>query len=218
MQVRCERIIRSLLIGAVIAVGLSAASDATADGKTMARAGSEPGWVRHFPLWKVVPSKRFATLGEGVEQRTRWGVFVYRPPGEGGGQRPCVEAVNLSFHGTLTHGADCGPLSPPAGWPTYALTGMSFQYGEHGRRVGSTVLGMTLARNVRRVTMVFAPGPPVGSVTRELSTAQAAKARVHVFRYVVLSLPREACLRSVSGFDQLGNEVISAPSTNCPEP
>lgn len=175
---------------------------------------NEPAWVAEYPLWRAVPTSRFAVLGEGVVRTTRWGIYAYRPKGRNGAGRPCLEEVNLSFKGLYHDGASCGPLAPPAKMPVFTLSGSSYQYEGH-REVGEAVLGMALAPTVRRVMLELSPGPPVTRLTRQLSPRQAQKAEVEPFRYVTVTRPRDVCLRGVTAYDLAGNEVLSTPRNHC---
>src|SRR5215216_48194 len=67
-----------------------------------------------FPLWKDVPGRSFAVLGEGqLRKGTRWGVYASRV---GGGKRgrnnPCISVARITRDGIYGHANRCGPLAP----------------------------------------------------------------------------------------------------------
>lgn len=172
---------------------------------------SLPNSVMHFPMWSVLPAKRFAILGEGVIKRRRWAIFAFANGRPGASQHPCIEDVTLRYVGgliSINHGEpSCGALAPPNPIPVateYAFT-----------NVGGVVVGMTLDPSIARVKMDFSTGPDLDVSTKLLSSHQAKKSRLRAFRYVALGLSRKACLEAFQGVSGSGNTIFQTSPQEC---
>jgi hypothetical protein len=161
------------------------------------------------PLWKALPTSSFAVLGQDLVGRQQWGVYGFRSRAGRAALRPCIEIVSLKAdaHGysVLQGGPVCGPLVPPGDEPVVART----VFGK------GSVTAVAVGLDVDRVVLDLEPGPFQGRKTRLLTPAQAAKAHVGQFRYVVLPINRKACLRSLSGFSASGDQLFATASGGC---
>ena len=198
----------AMLLADSPAVAVEKGPDASARNNRQAGAGN-------YPLWRVLPTRSYAILGEGTVRQTRWGIYAFRQPGKGRNAPVCIEEVGLTFFGMFNTDIECGVPSPPAEWPPFTLTSASIKRPE-SPVVGETVMGMMLGLDVQRVTLHVNPGRSVKRSTRLLSDEQAAKAHVAPFRYLALGLARDLCLDGVDGFDAKGLRVLSTPRANCP--
>ncbi|HSS31991.1 MAG TPA: hypothetical protein VLL27_01770 [Solirubrobacterales bacterium] len=90
--------------------------------------------------------------------------------------------------------------------------------------LAASYLALSVAPAVRHVKLELIPGPNAESgshvqdllmATKSLSAAQARKAELQQFRYVVLALPREVCLERITGFDATGAQMFSAATGEC---
>lgn len=172
---------------------------------------SLPHWVMNIPLWKVLPTKQFAILGEGVVKSRRWAIFVFANDRQGANQHPCIENVTLRYEQrsiAITDGApSCGPLAPPR--PVPVTTEYVFT------NVGGMVVGMTLDPSVARVRMSLSTGPDLNVPTKLLNPRQAKKAKVRPFRYVAMGIGRRACLEAFEGIAQNGNALFQTSPQEC---
>lgn len=170
-----------------------------------------PGWVMEIPLWKVLPTKHFAVLGEGVVHGRRWAVFAFANERPGARRRPCIGTVTLRYdHGqvSITNGApSCGLLAPEK--PVPVMTEYTFT------KVEGMVIGLTLAPSVVRVKMTLSRGPDLSLNTKLLSAQQAEKAKVRQFRYVVRGFTRKACLKSLRGVSETGSTLFQTTPQGC---
>lgn len=176
------------------------------------RASAAPKWVKDYPLWRAVPTKAFAVLGEGIVSNVRWGIYVYR---DGPRSKPCIMEANLAFNGLYSSTQDCGGLVPPAPEPIYTLTTSESEW-PNGKRLESSIIGLAgLSPEVTRVQVRIRPGPNLTVQSRLLSQRQAMKARVPQFRYVAKALNRKVCINQVIGLDQVGSEIFKTSPTDC---
>ena len=172
---------------------------------------SLPNWVMDIPLWKVLPTKHFATLGKGVLGRKRWAVFAYVGTGSNADEMPCIRAVTLGYkRGFIAindGGPSCGGLAPPRSVPVTT---------EHvfTNTVG-VVVGMTLSEAVSSVSLDFSAGADVQVLTKRLNPRQASNAKVRPFRYVAIGARRKACLEAFSGTAKSGALLFQTPSQEC---
>lgn len=177
-----------------------------------AAAAAEPGvptWVKQARLWRAVPTKKFAVLGEGAVRGLGWGAYVYRWQTPSGRPLVCIEEVNFSKSGLVSSGSECGDLAPPSRYPVFTLAATS----SNGK--GASVFALAVGADVTKVKLEFGPGPSQTRATELLSEAQAAKANVPPLRYVAFGLGRFVCLRALSGFDGAGAKVLSTPRVKC---
>lgn len=201
----------AVMLCCLLFVGLIAKSEFAVAHESSGAGESLPGLAMHVPLWKVLPTKHFATLGEGVVNGRRWAVFTFARDDPGAGQRPCIESVTLRYqHGliAITTGApSCGSLAPPRSVPVmteYAFT-----------NVGGLAIGMTVDPSVARIEFDFSTGPDVGVATKLLNPGQAKKAHVRQFRYVAVGLSRKACLEAFAGIGANGSTLFQASPREC---
>jgi hypothetical protein len=192
-------------------VVLSAASSSNFAEASMQAKDPLPNWVMKVPMWRVLPTKQFAVLEEGVVNRRRWAIYAFSNDRPGSSRLPCIENVILRYeHGAIAisnSAPSCGALAPPSKTPVtteYVLT-----------KVGGVVVGMMLGRSVARVKMHFSTGPGVNMRTKLLSSGQAMKARVRQFRYLAMGIARKACLEASEGVDQSGNTLFQTPPQEC---
>jgi hypothetical protein len=172
---------------------------------------SVPGWVMNIPLWKVLPTKQFAILGEGVVKSRRWAIFAFANDRSKANTHPCIENVTLRYEHrsvSISNGApSCGALAPPNPVPVtteYAFT-----------NVGGVVVGMTLDPSVARVRMDFSAGPDLDVPTKLLNSRQAKKARLKPFQYVAMGVGRKACLEAFEGIAESGDTLFQTALQEC---
>jgi hypothetical protein len=173
----------------------------------------------HFPLWKDVPVRHFAVLGQGMVRGTRWAVFAFRGAvDKNASAKPCLAVAKISAKGLYGHTAGCGPLAPSRGLsspPMYGLLGGTGAIYPSGRTVGEAFIGMTVAMEVVKVRLELEPGPDITRQTDYLTRSQGKRTHLQRFRYLVLGLPRDVCIRNVTGFNALGNVILNADTDEC---
>lgn len=202
--------VRAVALSCVMAVLLAACDSHVARANQGARS-SLPGWVMNVPLSKVLPTKHFATLGEGVVRDRRWAILAFANDRPGADKRPCIKNVILRYERGLiviNHGApSCGPLTPPKSVPVtteYLFTNVS-----------GGVVGMTLGLSIAHVRLHFSTGADLDVSTKLLNRRQAKKAKVRPFRYVALGLHRKACLEAFEGISKGGSTLFQTSPQEC---
>lgn len=171
-----------------------------------------------FPLWKDVPGHSFAVLGEGRLHGTRWAVFASRGYNDKqAAQKPCVTVAKISAQGVYGNSLGCGPLAPVNGRrvpPVHPLQSEATRFAS-GRVVGESIMGLTFGVQVEKVHLDLRPGPDITRATRLISSGQASKARLQLFRYLALSVGREVCVSGIQGYDASGALVLDADTFEC---
>src|SRR5215467_8820687 len=89
---------------------LLAVSSGTAADRTGAKDRGHPNPYSRFPLWKDVPGRSFAKLGEGsLPNRTRWGVYASKgAAGAANKKLPCVSVATITRQGIYGNATECG--------------------------------------------------------------------------------------------------------------
>ena len=172
-----------------------------------------------FPLWKDVPGRSFAKLGEGrLKSGTRWGVYASRV----GSRRtrreePCISAARITVGGRYTDAHGCGPLAPQPGSdpPVYVTITGSGQNELNGPVVGESVLGMTFKYQVRSVLLRFSNATEMAHRTRLFNAKQMVKTGLAKFRYIAIGLQRDVCVQEVVGYSATGGQLFSRQTDLC---
>lgn len=181
------------------------------------RVGEARAGFGDFPLWKDVPTHRFAVLAERKAPGARWGLYVYRgAAAERWRERPCLKLSRITPAGLYGSVGGCAQLAPVKGIgqaPLISSLGSPSPPGSKGR--GMTFFGMTVAESIRRVHLHFSSGVSLVRRTSLLNTQQASKARVEQFRFIALRVDRIDCIEAVQGMDAEGNVALDATSGEC---
>lgn len=157
------------------------------------------------PLWRALPTRRFAVLKEGRTGEMWWGIYIFRGNGPA---MPCIEEVHLSVRGQFGRVRACGEPAPArSGGQLYTLFSNSTVKPD-GSETASTEIGMVFAASIAKIAIGLTPDGAVSRVTRLLSRAQAKKARVEQVRYAIAALAKEVCLADVEGWDAMGVSVF----------
>jgi hypothetical protein len=208
MQIQTRQL---LIFSLTLTTAVVAFSAAVASSSAKQPEHRVPQSVKEYPLWKVVPVKAFAVLGEGYISNVRWGIYAYR---DGPRTKPCIVEANLAFNGLYSSTDQCGGLAPPSREPISTITTSSSEW-PNGRRVEYSVIGFAVGAEVNELSLDLRPGRMLRRRTRLLSQQQAHKARLQQFRYLTVSLARKVCVNQVSGFSDSGAEVISTAPSEC---
>jgi hypothetical protein len=182
--------------------------------------------IDSVPLWRALSTDRFAVLGRGHIHGGKWEVFATAQARRNRHREPCLTVARISHDARFGAAAGCGapapidgPLTPPV-HPTIT----EFRRPVGGAATAASYMAMSFAPTIRRVELELVPRSSTGSGsgvqhlrmgTKSLSAAQARKAQLQQFRYVVLAIPREVCLERVTGFDAAGAQVLSAATGEC---
>jgi len=165
---------------------------------------------KEVPLWRALPTRQFATLGEGRVNGRRWGVYTFQKKGQGR-DRPCVEDVlersTRRSTSLQTGSPSCGLLAPERPIPVISETVLS--------NVGGVIVGMTLSPEVRHVDLDVQGSGRQHLVTRSLSSSQARKAHVRQFRYVAVAFSKGECLLQTVGTSAMGETLFETPMGEC---
>lgn len=187
----------------------SAAADwpaKTGDGRT-ALTGSAPQTPR---LWRALPTRNFATLGEGTVHGRYWGVYAFLKINQGH-NKPCIENVVERTIGRSisiqTGSPSCGLLAPARSTPVVSETALS--------NVGGVILGMTVAPEVRQLELQLKGQGTKAFEPRLLSHAQAKKAHLRQFRYIAVGLPKAKCLLQSTGLGATGSTLFESAKVEC---
>jgi hypothetical protein len=204
-----------------------------AAGLTCSAAGAGPTSMNHstgasnpyadFPLWKDVPGRTFAVLGEGsLPKRTRWGVYASRGgTGRKGYENPCISVALITVFGEYGNAYACRPLLPDPERPVsadepvvyVAIAGSGMEPG--GAVIGETVMGLSFSLGVRQVVAKFAEGGQIMRQTKLFNARQRTKTHLPPFRYVALGLQRDFCVETVVGYGAADQAEFEAPTDAC---
>lgn len=190
-------------------------------GSCAARTHSAGDEFADFPLYKDVPGRTYATLGEGrLPDKTRWAGFVSRlGHGRRGVNAPCITLAEISRFGEYGAVHECGPLAPvaPNLPPVLANTSVS-TFGHGNSSQTDTFIGMSFQATVTSGRLENPDGERIRFKTRALNPAQVRKARVVPLRYAVLALPRAFCVATVSGYATGGELLFEGATGQCQHP
>jgi hypothetical protein len=102
------------------------------------------------------------------------------------------------------------PLTPPllVSWGARAV-------GINGAVKEESVHGLAVGSEVVKVQVDLEPGGTIVRQTRLLSRRQAAKAHVERFRYLVVAMRRDVCLKHIEGYDRSGVLILDVPLEGC---
>ncbi len=189
------RVVLVIIAGLLIGVGALGGSPAAHAGASFP------------PLWGALPTRHFATLGQGVVGGQWWGMYVFRGQDRA---TPCIEEVHLSKRGQFGRVRSCGKVSNPAALNSHVYTvfGQAATWPD-GSETASTEVGMLFPVEVVKSEFAFRPARRVVKRTHLLSSAQARKARIAPVRYSIVILAREVCLTRVQGWDGAGISVFN---------
>lgn len=164
----------------------------------------------NLPLWRALPTRSFAILGEGKLKERSWGVYAFLKKRQGH-SRPCIEnVVGRSIGRSIsiqTGSPSCGLLAPERPSPVTSETVLS--------NVGGVIVGMTVAPEVRRIELHFQGTGSRQIATHIMSAAQAKKAHLRRFRYIAAGFPKAECLLQTIGFDATGATLFEGPMAEC---
>ena len=214
-----------IALGALVLAALSASSLALGVASGLGDE-SRSAYIDGFPLWRSLNTDRFAVLGRGHIHGGKWEVFATSQSRRNRHREPCLTVARISHDARFGAAGGCGapapidgPLTPPV-HPTIT----EFRRPVGGAATAASYMAMSFAPTIRRVELELVPRSSTGSGsgvqhlrmgTKSLSAAQARKAQLQQFRYVVLAIPREVCLERVTGFDAAGAQVLSAATGEC---
>jgi hypothetical protein len=177
-----------------------------------------------MPLWRMLPTRAFATLGVGRGPASQWAAYTYRSPSSvmRPGIKPCIVVLGVTRESTFLHNGVCGQVQPsvsaPEEPPSYAL--MSASVESRGQSSAESVFAAGLPSVVERVAVRFedAYGHRFTreASTKMLSEAQGRKARLVPFRYVVISVRSNVCVDSMIGYGVGGGALFDLREGECP--
>lgn len=179
-----------------------------------------------FPLWKLLPSTSYATLGSGSGSETQWAAYAYRSRGlKRAGEQPCIAVIGFSREGSFPNDTNCGPVVPSDSRttepPRYALYGRSHYDNKKTGVIGETVLAIVLPVDIAKVSVRLEDTENHAHLrrkvaTRLLSDAQSTKSHLRPFRYVAFNVAADVCLESLAGFDSGGALQFDMAEKECP--
>lgn len=177
-----------------------------------------------IPLWRLLPTHSFATLGVGHGSATHWAAYAYRSSANAVrlGNWPCIAVLGWTTESTILKNSVCGRVQPtlsaPDEPPLYALFGTSAQ--SHGRTKAESVFAAGVPSRVASIAVRFedASGRKFARLAfaRKLTRVQGQKARLRPFRYVVVSVGRNACVDSIVGYNAAGVVLFDLGEGECP--
>jgi hypothetical protein len=190
--------------------GPAVASRLGVNGETAARKQTS---LSRFPLWSLLPTRRFATLGEALVAGERWGAYVY---GRGTSRKrwACLEIVTARRLGsggqiaTSAGGEECASIQLGSVRPAIAEADL----GQAG-----SVLAVLSPRDAVEVELQLSPGPDVVRRAKHLNPSQASKANVPKAGYAVLAAHQPECLERALATDRVGDKVFETALRRCDE-
>jgi hypothetical protein len=172
--------------------------------------GKLPPEARRYPLWSQLPTKSFATLGEGTLRSRRWGVYTFRRASKGRAVA-CVEIVTLRDRaGMLLIGGDgpmCGDLKGPSSIPIFGKSDLN--------TVDATVLALVVRPDVSALVLHLGDSQVLKFRARQLNPIQARKAKIPQFRYLARALGQLPCIAKVEGLGAHGNVLFHTAERPC---
>lgn len=168
-----------------------------------------------FPLWKDVPGRTFAKLGEGkLPNGTRWGAYASRVgAGTRGRENPCVSVASITAFGAYSPAHECGPLAPvKEGWPP--VTAM-FTISGPGQEEGETFMAMSFNTSIASILITSEKGEAIRRHTHLLNRYQRRKTQLPPLRYVALGLERAICIANLVGYSADGEVAFEALFKEC---
>ena len=180
--------------------------------------------ARQLPLWRLLPTRSFATLGAGHGLVSQWAAYAYRSTSNAGraGVMPCISIFGWTTESTLLKSGICGRVQPsqsePEEPPVYALFGASVESGARVREESVFAAGVPAGAARIRVRFEDARGRKVSRMfpTKKLTQSQGRKARVQPFHYVVTSIRANVCVDSIAGYDAAGGVMFDLHEGECP--
>jgi len=193
-----------IVAGALLLGSLSAVVSRASDGTTSRAA-------RSFPMWKLLPTKSFATLMDQTVGNLRIGIYVYGRGGASAPRRVCIQQTVVRDAGPIisasTGNPECSTMYPNRG---FAATLGGFKQNQ------ITAIGLVTGQEATsRVEVEMVPGGVVGRQSKVLSARQARKAHVVPLRYVALTIPAVGCLESIKGLSSAGEVLFGTGARGC---
>jgi len=207
----------------LLVTGIGLIPPPAASGRSPEQGATPPGRQNpfgSFPLWKDVPGKHLALLREGKFKGTRWAAYVSRVGHARKYRRqPCLTLSRISSVGEYGVASGCARLVPERGrshtLPLYRLLGIA---GGSDGSEPATFLALLVAPQVNEVSIEVEPGEPITHKAQLLGRSKQKKASVAPLRYVALTVPRDVCVKRISGTGPLGEVLFDAKSPECPLP
>jgi hypothetical protein len=170
---------------------------------------------KRFHLWKDVPGRSFARLGEGsLPNQTLWGVYASRVGSAAASREfPCVSVATITRHGIYGDATECGrPTPEPGGPPVIVVDGESGTKSVGGAVIGESALGAVFTSGVVKVKLVLDSGEGIVRQTSRFSMSQQQKTGLIPFRYIAFATMRDACVASMVGFGASGERLFDLPT------
>jgi hypothetical protein len=158
-----------------------------------------------FPLWKDVPGRTFAKLGEAkLPDGTRWAAYVSRVgAGRRGRENPVLTVARITAipgFGQYNKSTASGPLTPDGEGdpPVTAMFTESSSFAAHGG--DETFLAMSFKPSIASILITPVKGEAIRKRTHLLNRFQRRKTHLPTLRYVALGLEREVCIANLVGY------------------
>lgn len=196
------------------------ASSAVGQGQVSTTAQHRPSSpYATFPLWKDVPGKKFAVLGDGqLKKGTRWAVYASRVGQSGAAHmRPCISVARITRDGIYGHAGRCAALAPnQAGTPAlYVAISGSGRERPDGPVIGETVMGLSFKPSVHKVMLRLADGREVLKPTKTFNGQQMKKTGLTRFSYLASGLQEDVCVQEVVGYESGGHQILASTTGLC---
>lgn len=169
-----------------------------------------------FPLWKDVPGRAFAKLGEGkLRHGTRWAAFASRVgQGRRGKEKPCISVASITDYGEYGAAHGCGAPAPAGNDSPPVMALMTRSRDLPGRSEGETIASMSFKPLITSIKLVTTK-ETIHRRTRVLNRYQQRKTHLPRVRYVALALEKDVCIVSISGYDADRDVAFEAPTGEC---
>ena len=130
-----------------------------------------------FPLWKDVPGRTFAKLGEDkLRNGSRWAAFASRVgAGTKGRENPCLTVARISRFGEYGAPHGCGPLAPDGEGDPPVMAMMTVSTDLPGQGKGETILSMSFKPSIGSVGLITSNGKTIRRNTHLLNRYQQRK-------------------------------------------
>jgi hypothetical protein len=179
--------------------------------EALGKAEPEVANLSRLALWRALPTRKFVRLGQEAVGRSTWQAFAFREPNSRNPEKICLDVISARMRHT-------GFISVEAGSPECGL----------GPKPEDPILaedqfqspGRTLAIAATRTESVTAElklsdGKPRMESFRSVGPAWATKARLAPFRFSLVVLRPEVCVRQILGEGAGGSTEFETAEDRC---
>jgi hypothetical protein len=197
-----------LIAIAVALLAVLAAVSLAAPAQKSPRADGASRAVRDFPVWRSLPTNRYATLSDRLVGSKRWALYLFKANPQGSPRRVCLQAFNVSSAArgvsVLTSRPECGLLRSERSF-----------VASQSEVAGQSAIGVVTANaSIASIEAELVPEGSSDHPTKTLSRHQRRKSGLPPLVYSAF-VDGGSCLESLKGLDSEGRTVFGTGSRGC---